>query len=500
MKGNDIRRPGLAGRGFLFLCVLVIMVYGINRTLTPKYRYSCANPLTETYRGFYRMKKDTVDVLFLGSSQTAAGFNPQNLYDSFGIRSYNLGSNHQSLWASYYWLREALGRQSPKVVVLDCYELFLDNRKDEGDARLALDDMRWGKVKKEAVDTVCGFDESQSKAGYFLTNIRFHARWAGLGEDDFTWWRMASVPQLKGFWLYRERCGYEEFVPFQVRPSGEEAFWPEAKEYLDKIVTLCGREGINLILVKTPALAQSLERHNAIASYAKLNGIEFIDFNEKDTYQAVGLDYGADMNDSSDGGNKNAHANPAGARKLTNYLGAVLQSRSGLEACVDDQWESTKEFNDGVWKDFVLHNETDLNAYLSAVRDERYTVFFAAKEGGTAYAGEEQERLMEAMGLGTPWHNGEMKSYFALLDHGRVKEEQAGDGRLYKLGAFRGGKVLYELVSAASGGNEGSIKINRKEQAKGRRGLNIVVYSNDTKSVIDSVCFDICSPELTASR
>lgn len=54
----------------------------------------------------------------------------------------------------------------------------------------------------------------------------------------------------------------------------------------------------------------------------------------------------------------------------------------------------------------MLHNETDLNAYLnaylSAVRDERYTVFFAAKEGGTAYAGEQQERLMEAMGLGTP--------------------------------------------------------------------------------------------------
>jgi len=180
-------------------------------------------------------------------------------------------------------------------------------------------------------------------------------------------------------------------------------------------------------------------------------------------------------------------------------LTRASQSRYGLEACVDDQWESTKEFNDGVWKDFVLHNETDLNAYLSAVRDERYTVFFAAKEGGTAYAGEQQERLMEAMGLGTPWQNGEMKSYFALLDHGRVKEEQAGDGRLYKLGAFRGGKVLYELVSAAGGGNEGSIKINRKEQAKGRRGLNIVVYSNDTKSVIDSVCFDICSPELTAS-
>lgn len=126
---------------FLFLTLL--MLYGLNRTLTPKYRYDSANPLSETYRGFYQMNKNTVDVLFLGSSHTACGFSPQELYDAYSIRSYNLGSNIQSLWTSYYWLKEALQNQSPKAVVLDIYSLFLDERENEASHRLAFDDMRW---------------------------------------------------------------------------------------------------------------------------------------------------------------------------------------------------------------------------------------------------------------------------------------------------------------------------------------------------------------------
>ena len=127
----------VAVRAVLFLCLFFLMIYVVNRTLTPNYLYSSTNPMTETYRGFYKMKKNTIDVLFLGSSHTASGFNPQDLYNEYGIRGYNLGSNSQNLWVSYYWLREALQYQSPKVVVLDCYMLFIDEKKNEGSSRLA---------------------------------------------------------------------------------------------------------------------------------------------------------------------------------------------------------------------------------------------------------------------------------------------------------------------------------------------------------------------------
>lgn len=215
------KRAGFVLKAAVFLCLLAVVVYGINRTLTPKYRYSSTNPLTETYRGFYQMEPDTVDIVFLGSSQAASGFNPQDLYNGFGLKSYNLGSNHQSLWASYYWLKEALEYQNLRVAVLDCYELFRDCRKDEGGTRLAFDDMRWGKVKKEAVETVCRLNGELSAESYLFTNIRFHTRWTGLNETDFTWGNFSPVPELKGFWLYRGKCGYEEYTPLEVETAGE---------------------------------------------------------------------------------------------------------------------------------------------------------------------------------------------------------------------------------------------------------------------------------------
>lgn len=57
--------------------------------------------------------------------------------------------------------------------------------------------------------------------------------------------------------------------------------------------------------------------------------------------------------------------------------------------------------------------------------------------------------------------------------------------------------MIYQMVGGEA---ECSVRINRVEQAKSRPGLNIVVYSNDTESVIDSVCFDICCPQLTVYR
>lgn len=65
------------------------------------------------------MQKDTVDVLFLGSSHGVTSFLPQELYNQYGITGYNLGCEQQGMVTSYYWLKEALRYQSPKAVVLD---------------------------------------------------------------------------------------------------------------------------------------------------------------------------------------------------------------------------------------------------------------------------------------------------------------------------------------------------------------------------------------------
>ncbi len=80
--------------------------------------------LAQTYGGFYAMPSNSVDVVFLGSSYGAAAFSPKILEEDYGIRSYNLCCEQQSIFTSYYWLQEALRFQSPKVLILDPMLLF----------------------------------------------------------------------------------------------------------------------------------------------------------------------------------------------------------------------------------------------------------------------------------------------------------------------------------------------------------------------------------------
>ena len=88
----------------VFLILLAVSLGAVNRLLIPKYYYNSDWPTTSTYLDFYNLDKDSVDVLFLGSSHCAAAFSPVELYREYGIRSYNLGCEQQNLLVSYYWL------------------------------------------------------------------------------------------------------------------------------------------------------------------------------------------------------------------------------------------------------------------------------------------------------------------------------------------------------------------------------------------------------------
>ena len=122
-------RIKIALKFIAFVMLTMLCVNAINEWLKPEYYYMETWPTTNTYKDFYKLKRDSADVLFFGSSHTVATFDPQVIYDNYGITSYNLGCEQQSLVITYYWLREALKYQSPKAVVLDTYILhqYIDN-------------------------------------------------------------------------------------------------------------------------------------------------------------------------------------------------------------------------------------------------------------------------------------------------------------------------------------------------------------------------------------
>lgn len=68
-----------------------------------------------------QLPPDTVDVLFVGSSHIGMNIDNQQIYDEFGISSFDLWVGMQPLWNSYYYLKEALRYQKPKVVMVDVF-------------------------------------------------------------------------------------------------------------------------------------------------------------------------------------------------------------------------------------------------------------------------------------------------------------------------------------------------------------------------------------------
>lgn len=486
-------------KSIVFLCILCICVKWVFQLIVPKFFCDNAWPTTSTYLGFYQMAENSIDVLCFGSSHAASFFLPQELYNIYGIRSYNLGCEQQNLITSYFWLKEALRFQKPKVVLLDCYILF-DYRPEEplnsaeSCTRKAFDYMHWSLVKKEAVNTICKLDENQSELSYYLPNIRYHTRWKELSENDFTYLEKSSQYELKGYAPFSHYGRNQNFVPFEQGLSEEKIeMVPLMKEYLEKITQLCAQENISLILIKTPSTYQNIGKYNTIQQYAATHNLAFIDFNEKTVYEECNYRFEQDNSD-------NGHGNLWGAQKITNYIGKYLINNYNNICQNDWQWEITSGYYEEIKKDYTLVHTTDIDTYLTLLQDMRYTIFISVRDECTTALKDSTLENLKKLGLKADLKGKFRYSYLAVISNG-VLTEQLEPEKIEFHASLEKKSMFFTITSAGySCGNVSSIIIDGVEKSKNGRGINIVVYLNHTGKVIDSVCFDTHTVENTVYR
>lgn len=497
------KNVGFAGRAACFFLIFLICFSMYCRWITPKFFTDIAWPTTTTYAGFYDLKKDSVDVLFLGSSHGVTAFLPQEIYNQYGITSYNLSCEQQGMVTSYYWLKEALRYQSPKVVVLECYFCFpymVDEplNSEESYTRKALDFMKWSPVKAEAVRTICEIDEKQDVWSYYFPNERYHTRWENLDRNDYTYKDMASHSELKGFaplYFYLGEKG-ENFEPHDTGATDDAAEMQLLmREYLGKINDLCREKDISLILTITPAVSANLEMCNAVKAYADENGCSFISFNSQDVYGQ--MDYQIVTDNCDDG-----HPNIWGAVKVSDYMGKVLSEQFEIAARTEPQWEATRTDYDFVMDYCTLNHMGEIDSYFSMLNHEQYTVILAAKDEFTGALKESTVEALRQLGLSADLIGQEGCNYLAVISGGEVLSEQMSFDRVEYRGALRNGYVpLYVLSTKDEWGNGlTSIRIGEEECSKNQSGLNVVIYNNQTGQIVDSVWFNTYEPENAMGR
>lgn len=325
---------------FVFGVLLLIMLWADGLVLLPK--WTSLN-ITKNQRGFYAEKKNSLDVLFVGSSNISKGVSPIELWSKTGIPSYNRSTQGQTMWTSYYILKDALNYQTPKVVVVNLDGCFISKKEKEGNHQKFFNNLHWGDAKWEALSAPVYNNSVNDIISYMFPVFRYHSRFDQLVLTDLD---KAYVPHYQS-----ETKGYE--VNLMVNPYkgglrymkdvGEKKIIPDySVEYLDKIAALCSEKNIKLILAEIPsAYAWTKAESDAITDYANSKGLTFIDFNTEEVMNAMNFDWKTDTIDRGD------HCNISGAVKITNYFGNYFLQNCGLTSKKDNpeyaSWKSDME-------------------------------------------------------------------------------------------------------------------------------------------------------------
>ena len=312
-------------RILVFGIILICLYIRVNRLAQPDW-FTWNN--YDTIHAFYKEPKNTIETIFLGSSVTANGIIPAQLYEEQGICSYNLGTEQQPMLASYYWLKEAyrLHPETLKTVILDVSML----RRIPKDTfyRKALDAMHFSKVKYQAIkDHTSGFREFMS---YMMPVLSYHDRWKTLTQPDFTELSYTVPLCMRGYNFTAEQL-IDHISSYQniKLPSDslkdtitKTTFKQESLYYLDQMYQFTRDHNLQFILIKTPVGTKSRlnwidSDHNGVQELANQYGLDFLDFNYKPLIDEFGYTHATDSREG-------IHLNYYGAQKFTGWIGKYL--------------------------------------------------------------------------------------------------------------------------------------------------------------------------------
>ncbi len=316
---------------------------------------------------FYELEDNCVDVLLLGSSHAFCDFNTGTLWDEYGMSSFMLGGPMQPMWNTYYYLKEALKTQAPKVIVLEGYSTtFTEEYLEDSYTIKNTFGLSLSKEKLEALTISSPYYRWDE---FFLEYTQYHGRYTEINKSDFQ--NNLGDPYYKD---WKGSIFLMQTVPMEannisyVTESKELA--TKTEKYYRKVLELAQEKNIPIVVVISPYASISEDEqksYNKASIIAKEYNIPFINCNTMN--DIIGIDYSSDVADSK-------HLNYQGSIILSRYLGNYLTENYAIPNHKGDPQYNTWELNSSMIKQSRINYEvlqsTDFDILISKVKSQNY--------------------------------------------------------------------------------------------------------------------------------
>ncbi|MEG2457319.1 MAG: hypothetical protein RSB41_00255 [Bacilli bacterium] len=359
----------------IIVIIIVIVVSSlllISRIFIPKWINKNEGSITYIMRGLYSEKKNSMDVMFMGNSQIYSGVNPMELWNDYGVSSYVYASPGQRSSTTYYMLKEALEYQHPKVIVMNVENLFYKTTGAKTAARKVFDNMRWDKVKVEAIMDKSYQNTPGDVISYMFPLLWYHFRYKELKLEDFNLSLAKIHHPYKGYSLHSEINPKVKDLDYMEVTDDKAEFNPKGQEYLEKIIDICNKENIKIVLVQVPAGDfWNYPMHKTMSEYAKQKNLTFIDMNLM--LDELKFDWNTDTYD------KGTHLNIYGSDKVTSFLGEYLTKNYAL---VNHKFDKNYSDWNTQYKDYLKGREEDINRTNKGIIKSSSNSFYNFNERG----------------------------------------------------------------------------------------------------------------------
>lgn len=323
--------------------LLFVLVLGLVISLTFHFAYPSYIDGIYDMTIFYQQEENTVDVLVLGSSHAFEAVNTAVLWNDAGIPSFILAGSMQPMWNTYYYLKEALKYQTPKLVVLEVYSAVMT--EDYSNNSKIIKNTFGLKNSEDRTAAIKVSSPEEQYQDYLLGFPAYHAMVLDVTVKDILPYKGNPdyYKNWKGFLENYETIAFAEPDVSDVDEVG--CMTEKTYEYFIKTIEMAQENNIPLLLITAPYYIEEEDQeiYNQVSNIAKEYGVNFVNFNLR--IDQIGLDYSTDLADCH-------HLNYLGNVKFTTVLTDYITENYELtDRRGDNRWQ-TWENSYQYWLDY----------------------------------------------------------------------------------------------------------------------------------------------------